>query len=110
MQGRLKRNYEEFRTKTPLASVEPLTAFIGKKDGVSEDSKFEVLEVVELGNGLHKYERVGIIEPIEDLIWDNRYMAEEEGAVGATLGCTTFRKVKGKDFSKGMLIREMRND
>lgn len=106
----LQRNYEEFRTKTPLASVEPLTAFIGKKDGVSEDSKFEVLEVVELGNGLHKYERVGIIEPIEDLIWDNRYMAEEEGAVGATLGCTTFRKVKGKDFSKGMLIREMRND
>lgn len=36
-------------------------------------------------------------------------MAEEEGAAGATLGCTTFRKVSGKDFAKGMLIREMSN-
>jgi hypothetical protein len=58
-------------------------------------------------NGSHKYNRVGVIEPIDNLIWDNRYMAEEEGAAGATLGFTTFRKVSGKDFSKGMLIKEM---
>lgn len=103
----LQRNYEEFRTKTPLVSIEPLTAYIGMKEGVSVGTKFEVLEVVELENGKHKYNRVGIIEPVENLIWDNRYMAEEEGAVGATLGCTTFRTVSGKDFSKGMLIREM---
>lgn len=103
----LQRNYEEFRTKTPLVSIEPLTAYIGMKEGVSAGTKFEVLEVVELENGKHKYNRVGIIEPIENLIWDNRYMAEEEGAVGATLGCTTFRTVSGKDFSKGMLIREI---
>ena len=103
----LQRHYEEFRTKTPLVSIEPVTAYIGMKEGVSAGTKFEVLEVVELENGKHKYNRVGIIEPIENLIWDNRYMAEEEGAVGATLGCTTFRTVSGKDFSKGMLIREM---
>lgn len=105
----LQRNYEEFRTKTPLVSVEPLTAYIGKKEGVSEKSKFEVLETVELENGKHKYNRVGVIEPISNLIWDNRFMAEEEGAQGATLGFTTFRIVSGKDFSKGMLIREMSN-
>ena len=105
----LQRNYEEFRTKTPLVSVEPLTAFVGMKEGVSAKSKFEVLEVVELENGKHKYNRVGVIEPIANRIWDNRFMAEEEGAAGATLGCTTFRKVSGKDFAKGMLIREMSN-
>jgi len=105
----LQRNYEEFRTKTPLNTVEPLTAFIGMKEGVTPKSRFEVVEVVELEDGSHKYERVGEIEPIESLIWDNRFMAEEEGAVGATLGFTTFRKVSGKDFSKGMLIREMSN-
>lgn len=105
----LQRNYEEFRTKTPLLSVEPLTAYVGMKEGVSAKSKFEVLEVVEMENGTHKYNRVGVIEPIESLIWDNRYMAEEEGAMGATLGYTTFRKISGKDFSKGMLIREMSN-
>lgn len=103
----LQRNYEEFKTKTPLVTAEPITAYIGMKDGVMPGAKYEVLETVEMENGAHKYERVGIIEPIENLIWDNRYMAEEEGAVGATLGCTTFRTVSGKDFSKGMLIREM---
>ena len=105
----LQRNYEEFRTKSPLVSVEPLTAYVGMKEGVSTKSRFEVLEVVEMENGSRKYNRVGVIEPIENLIWDNRFMALEEGAPGATLGFTTFRKVSGKDFVKGMLIREMTN-
>mgnify|MGYP006972507575 CR=1 FL=1 len=103
----LQRNFEEFRTKTPLVGVEPLTAYIGMKEGVNAKSKFEVLEVVELENGTRKYNRVGVIEPIPNLIWDNRFMAAEEGATGSTLGCTTFKKVSGKEFSKGMLIREM---
>lgn len=103
----LQREYEDFRTKTPLISVEPLTAYIGMKEGVTDNSQFEVLEVVELENGKHKYNRVGVIEPIKNLIWDNRYMSVEEGAPGATLGITTFRTVSGNDFSKGMLIREI---
>lgn len=105
----LQRNYEEFRTKTPLVTVEPLTAYIGMKEGVTEKTQFEVLEVVEMEDGSHKYNRVGIIAPIKNLIWDNRFMAVEEGAIGATLGYTTFRKISGKDFAKGMLIREMTN-
>lgn len=105
----LQRNYEEFKTKTPLVSVEPITAYIGMKEGVSSDSKFEVLETVEMENGSHKYKRVGVIEPIKNMIWDNRFMASEEGAVGANLGYTTFRIVSGKNFSKGMLIRELSN-
>lgn len=105
----LQREYEEFRTKTPLLSVEPLTAYIGMKEGVTEKTKFEVLETIELEDGSHKYERVGVIEPIANMVWDNRFMAVEEGAKGAGLGFTTFRKVSGKDFSKGMLIREIKN-
>ena len=105
----LQRNYEEFKTKTPLISVEPLMAYIGLKEGVSSDSKFEVLEVIEMEDGSRKYNKVGVIEPIDNLIWDNRYMASEEGAIGANLGYTTFRTVSGKNFSKGMLIRELSN-
>ncbi len=105
----LQRNYEDFKTKTPLLSVEPLIAYIGMKDGVAADAKYEVLETIEMEDGSHKYKRVGVIEPIPNLIWDNRYMAEEEGAPGSTLGHTTFRVVSGKDFAKGMLIREMSN-
>lgn len=103
----LQHNYEEFRTKSPLVTVEPITAYIGMKDGVTAKSKYEVLEVVEMEDGTHKYNRVGVIEPIANLIWDNRFMAVEEGAQGATLGFTTFRKISGKDFAKGMLIRDM---
>ena len=105
----LQRNYEEFKTKTPLVSAEPLTAYIGMKEGVSSSSKFEVLETIEMEDGTRKYKKVGIIEPIDNLIWDNRYMASEEGAIGANLGYTTFRTVSGKNFSKGMLIRELSN-
>lgn len=103
----LQRSYEEFRTKTPLLSVEPLTAYIGKKEGVNAKSRFEVLEVVEMENGTHKYNKVGEIQPIESQIWDNRFMAAEEGAVGGNLGYTTFRAISGKNFAKGMLIREI---
>lgn len=102
----LQRSYEEFRTKSPLVSIEPLTAYVGMKEGVNVNTLFEVLEPVELENGKIKYDVVGTIRPIPNLIWDNRYMAAEEGAQGANLGFTTFRKVSGREFSKGMLIRE----
>ena len=105
----LQRNYEDFKTKTPLLSAEPITAYIGMKEGVSPDSKFEVLETIEMEDGSRKYNKVGIIEPINNMIWDNRYMASEGGAIGANLGYTTFRAVSGKNFSRGMLIRELSN-
>ena len=103
----LQRSYEEFRTKTPLLSTEPLTAYIGMKEGVNAKSKYEVLEVVEMEDGSHKYNKVGEIQPIVGQIWDNRFMAAEEGAVGGNLSYTTFKAISGKNFAKGMLIREI---
>ncbi len=102
----LQTQFEEFRTKTPLLSIDPLTADIGMKEGVSKNSRFEVLDRVEQQDGTYKYVKVAEIEPVENLIWDNRYMAVEEGAKGANLGKTTFKKVKGGDIYPGMLIRE----
>ena len=77
------------------------------KEGVSEKSKFEVLERVENEDGTYSYKRVGVVAPVENKIWDNRYMAVEEGAKGALLGKTTFRKVSGTTPVAGMLIREI---
>lgn len=102
----LQHNYEEFRTKSPLTGVEPITVAIGLKEGITEDTRFEVLEAVEKEDGVVQYRRVGIIQPIKSLIWDNRYMAVEEGAPNANLGFTTFKKVSGGDFYPGMLVRE----
>ena len=104
----LQTQFEEFRTKTPLLSIDPLTADIGMKEGVSKKSRFEVLDRVEQKDSTYKYVKIAEIEPVEDMIWDNRYMAAEEGAKGANLGKTTFRKVKGGDIFPGMLIREIK--
>lgn len=103
----LQKNYEAFKVKVPLLNTEPITAQIGKKEGITEKSRFEVLEIQEK-DGRTIYERVGVIKPISDMIWDNRFMAIEEKAEGATLGYTTFKKVSGKNFYPGMLIRELK--
>lgn len=105
--AQLQKEHQEFRVKTPLLSTEPLTAQIGVKEGVSEDSKFEVLEIIE-ENGQTKYKRVGTIKPKKDRIWDNRYLAEyEDENMGSDLTATEFEKVSGDDFYPGMLIREI---
>lgn len=103
----LQKNFEAFKVKTPLTNVEPLCAQIGMKEGITKDSRFEVLEAVMKDNKV-EYKKVGEIKPVPGMIWDNRYMAKEEGAAGADLGQTTFKKVSGRDFYPGMLIREIK--
>lgn len=103
----LQKNFDQFKVKVPLLSVEPITAQIGLKEGITEKSKFEVLEV-RVKNGKTEYHRVGTLKPDDNLIWDNRFMAVEEGAANATLGFTTFKKVSGGNFYPGMLIREIK--
>lgn len=108
---KLQQNYEEFRIKEPIYSIDEdgnVIAKIGLKDGVSTRSKYEVLERIENADGSCKYKRVGKIKPIEDKIWDNRYMASEDNAVNADLGGTTFKVIKGKNLYPGLLIREIK--
>ncbi len=104
----LQHSHEEFRAFTPIATTQPLTAYIGMKEGVDTDTKFEVLETVENEDGTRTYKRVGVVKPVKNLIWDNRYMALEEGAEGAGLGATTFTQVSGTtEYFPGMLLREI---
>ncbi len=104
----LQRNNEVFRVKTPLYSVSPrITAKIGRKEGVDEKHRYEVLERREDENGRTVYVRMGIIRPVAGEIWDNRYMALEEEAENAELSATTFEVVRGGNFYPGMLIREI---
>lgn len=104
----LQQTYDEFKVKTPLVSTEPIKAYIGRKEGVTEDSKYEVLEKNENKNGRTFYKRVGIIQPVKGKIWDNRYLSVEEGFVNAELKATEFTKISGSNFYKGMLIREIK--
>lgn len=104
--AKLQHEYPDFRIKAPLVSVEPLKAYVGLKEDITSESRFEVLERVIDKEGRLSYKRVGIIKPKTGrAIWDNRYMADDEDA-DAKIGYTEFEKVSGGNFYSGMLIRE----
>lgn len=102
----LAHNFEPFKIKVKLTNVSPLQAPIGMKEGITEKTLFEVLEK-SVVDGKTTYRRVAVIKPEKGMIWDNRYMAAEEGAMGSTLEYTTFTQVSGGKIYPGMLIREM---
>lgn len=104
----LQKSFDEFKVYTPLVSAEPILAYIGIKDGVTENSRYEVLEVSQDENGKTVYSRKGIIKPIKEKIWDNRYMAEFEEGYNSSIQGTSFEIVSGKGFYPGMLIREIK--
>lgn len=100
--AKLQATYPDFRIMTPLISDSPLKADIGLKEGINENSKFEVLEVEEDKNGILHYTRVGLIKPVAGKIADNRYMSDENDNK-----YTEFKIISGNDFYEGMLIREV---
>lgn len=103
----LQKKYDQFRIKSPVVTVSPtITVNIGLKEGVAPDSKYEVLEAQEK-DGKTVYKRVAVIKPVPNLIWDNRFMAQEELAYGANFGATTFTKVSGGEIIPGYLVRQI---
>ena len=102
----LQHQFSDFRIKAPLVSVNPVRAYIGLKEDLTEDSRYEVLEREITEDGRVRYKRVGIVKPAKGKIWDNRFMAVEEEAVNAALDGTTFEVVSGKGFYPGMFIIE----
>ena len=104
----LQQEFEAFRTNSPLISVEPLKAYVGLKENVTPGSRFEVLQAIEDETGKRTYKRVGVITPEKDQIWDNRYMAFEDGAPNSELNGTTFKITNGKKLYPGLLIREIK--
>lgn len=105
----LQHNFEVFRVKSPIKEVngKEVHVAIGMKEGLNPESEYEVLEPREK-NGKVEYKRVGVIKPIKDKIWDNRYMASEEGALGSELGYSTFTVKSGSTPYEGLLVRQIK--
>lgn len=103
----LMKKYDQFRIKSPILTVDPtITVQIGLKEGVTPNSRYEVLEAQE-ENGKTIYKRIAVIKPVANRIWDNRYMASEELAYGSDFGATTFIKESGGDIIPGHLVRQI---
>ena len=107
--AQLQKKHPEFRVRTPLLSTSPITAHIGIREDVTDDSRFEVLEVGETSDGRTTYKRVAVIKPQKGKIWDNRYMAEFEEQKNGILKSTEFELVSGSISQTACLIREIDN-
>ncbi len=111
--AKLQRAHDVFKTKTPLFTVDPLSAKIGLKEGLEKGDKYEVLEQTIDDLGKTKYVRKGVIR-VGDQIWDNRYMVAEEQQADTTgnvngkpiIDRTLFNG--GSKFYPGMLIRQIK--
>ncbi|CAM3108003.1 hypothetical protein [Flavobacterium frigoris] len=114
--AKLQKKYDVFKTKTPLYTGDPITAKIGKKEGLEGGEKFDVLEQVQdPKTGVITYKSVGTIKVEKDAVWDNTFNIEENsaplvGAVGSEtksiIDRTTFSG--GKKFQSGMLIKQIK--
>ena len=111
----LGKQYEDFKVKTPVYQVlsDPsgkitgYAAKIGMKEGITEASKFQVIQRIinpETGKSTYKY--IATVKPKKGNIWDNRYNAVLEKAPEATLPYTTFVKTAGGEILPGMLLIE----
>ena len=106
--AKLQRKFEQFRIKTPIYSVDPVTAKIGKKEGLEPGDRFEVLEQVMDENGKLSYKRKGIITVDGRNIWDNTNTIEELTEAGKSTSGNQFTTFKGSgEFFPGMLIRQI---
>ena len=122
--AKLQKTYDVFKTKTPLYTIDPLTAKIGMKEGLEGGEKFQVLEQVWDEKAQRTtYNSKGIITVDKKNIWDNRYNITDGPGEGEVADATeeTDKDDKNKDdeitatnfkgngkYYTGMLIRQMK--
>ena len=114
--AKLQKKYDVFKTKTPLYTGFPITAKIGKKEGLEGGEKFEVLEQnIDPKTGASTYKKIGVIKADKALIWDNTFndgeapVAEpvaEGKEAKPVIDRTTFKG--GKKFYSGLLIKQIK--
>jgi hypothetical protein len=113
----LGKQYEDFKVKTPVyevlsdnnGRVTGYAAKIGMKEGVTDNSKFQVIQrVQDPETGKTKYKYIASVKAKKGCIWDNRYNAVIEQGDGSQLPYTTFTKISGGEILPGMLLIEGR--
>lgn len=111
----LQLAYEDFKVKTPVheivtnnrGKVIGYSAKIGMKEGITDQSKFQVIQrVIDPKTNVSTYKHIADLKPVKGEIWDNRYNAVLEQAVDADLNATLFKKISGGEILPGMLIIE----
>jgi hypothetical protein len=77
--AKLQKEYVQFRPVSPVASVGPLTARIGLKEGLEPGQSFEILTTEFDQFGVPKYKQIDKVKVDKKTpIWDNREGADQE--------------------------------
>ncbi len=106
--SKLQAQYDVFKTKTPIFEGNPLSAKIGLKEGLTDKTKFEVLEKQLAEDGTTSYVKVGLVKVDTKYgIWDNRYGADEENKSQET-DRTYFKPISGSEFFPGQLLKQVK--
>jgi hypothetical protein len=98
----IERKIEDFRVKTPVYSTKPVTAKIGKKEGLRTEQRYFVYEYQLNRKGETVTKRKGVVRAKN--VVDNRQVAS-----GDTKLTSKFYQVAGHRVEEGMLMQQ-RND
>ena len=110
--AKLQKENDVFKPKIPVLTSKPITAQIGKKEGLKGGEKFEVLErTVNPKTGLTEYKKIATATVDKKIIWDNRYNAGDEVEVvldkdGNPITATPFKG--SKKIQSGMLLKQLK--
>jgi hypothetical protein len=110
--AKLQKQNDVFKPKIPVLTVNPITAQIGMKEGLTGGESFDVLEMTfNQKTGLTEYKKVGSAKADKKIIWDNRYNAGEQAEQvldkdGNPITATLFKG--GKKIQPGMLLKQVK--
>lgn len=95
----IEKNLEEFKVKASLYGTRPLTAKIGRKEGLKTDQRYFVFEMVQDKGGQVKAVRKGVIRATKH-ITDNRQVASGQSKT------SKFYQTAGRRLDEGMLLQQ----
>ena len=109
----LAKMYPVFRpTSTYTCDGDYLYAYIGTKEGITKQTKYEVVEREKSPIGI-TYNRLATVRPVKDKIWNNKYTYIADHETTASTKGTAFKKTSlalsggTRDIcSNGLLMRE----
>ena len=96
--AKLQKSYVVFRPVSPIASIDPITAQIGTKEGLEPGQTYEIIVNKPNEFGIPKWVRKGKIKVDKKLpVWDNLPGAEQKDAQGNPLpAASTFKGGKAE--------------
>lgn len=95
---KLGYSVEAYKVVTPIYSLNPISAKIGKKEGLKNSDRYGVYEYVTDKNGNARYKRRGRVRATR--VNDNREMASGD------MGLSSFYQLSGGKIEEGMMLKQ----